>query len=172
MTPPTVSGPQGNPFDAEASIPEDTGVEGSTPAGNAPNDDESAQQGEIPDVTGPQSDGGEGVAPAEYVATDGDVQGDGRSTQDLKDRRVVDPDAPMDYNTLPDGSDVQGNHYPPGPDFYKAELARAEQAKLDAEQAVEDAQAALDAAADAHDENVGANAKTIQAVNENVNEDV
>lgn len=92
------------------------------------------------------------VVNAGYVATDGDVQGNGRSTQDLKDRRVVDPNAPLDYNTLPDNQDTQGNHYPPGADFLAAEVARAEQAKVDAEAAVAEAEAQLAAAHDAAQE--------------------
>lgn len=95
------------------------------------------------------------VVVAGFVATDGDVQGSNRTTQDIIDRRVIDPDAPLDYNTLPDTADTQGNHYPPGPDFYKAELVRAEEAHVAAQEALDAAQDALDAAADAHSENVG-----------------
>lgn len=142
-------GPQGNPLEGEATVAHTTDAEAQVPVGNAPNDDESAQQGEYPDVTGPLSSGGEGTKPADYIATDGDVQGNGRTTEDLKDRRVIDEDAPFDYNTLPDTSDVQGNKYPPGEDFFKAEAARAEQAKIEADRAAEDAQSALDRANDA-----------------------
>lgn len=147
------TGPEGNPLDAKASIPDDTGVPGETPVNAAPNDDESAQQTtqdpHSSGLDGPVSIQNEGVEPGTYIATDGDVQGQGTSTADLRDRRVVDANAPFDYAELPDDSTVQGNVYPPGADFYAAEIARAEQSVRDAEYAAEVAKDELQAAKDA-----------------------
>lgn len=149
----TSTGPEGNPLGAKASIPEDTGVAGTTPVDNAPNDDESAQQTtqdpHSSGLDGPVSIQNDGVEPGTYIATDGDVQGQGTSTSELRDRRVIDANAPFDYSELPDDSTVQGNVYPPGADFYKAEIARVEQAVRDAEYAADVAKDQLQAAKDA-----------------------